>query len=127
MGLCIRFAFRPDATSGFQAVHLGHLHVHQHHVVARFPHCRQRRPPIRHCLDLVLLHGQQPGRHPTAHGVVLGEQNPQRGRRCVRVGRRLREGRRSENCRHRFVEARLLHRLVDLCVGKACEVAALLH
>src|ERR1035441_4270646 len=65
----------PDRSSGFQAVHAGHLHIHKNYVEVLFRQCNQGSGSIGGCSYGVPLSPQEEGRHALVHQVVLGHQD----------------------------------------------------
>ena len=107
-----------DPARGVETVELGHLHVHQHHVVRpAFERLQSLETIPRHVGAIAEL-VEQPERHLLVHGVVLGQEDPQRRRRELLVSLRglggLHLGVRSERFQQRVVELRRLHRLREL-------------
>ena len=69
---------RRDAPRRLEAVHLGHLHVHQHHVVGLARDRLDRLDAVRRQVGAVAHLLQQAQRQLLVHDVVFGEQDAQR-------------------------------------------------
>ena len=102
---------RRDPPRRFEPIHLGHLHVHQDHVVGLPPDRLHRLDAVRRQVGAVAHLLQQPHGELLVHDVVFGEQDAQRmarGERGVdlRLGGGLRGLRRSvvDEQRHERVE-----------------------
>ena len=69
-----------DAARGVEAVHLGHLDVHQHDVVGLPLERLERLEAVRRDVGAVAQLVEHPERDLLVHGVVLGQEDPQRRR-----------------------------------------------
>ena len=79
-------ARRPDATCRFEAIHLGHLHVHQDEVVRQRRHSLDGFEPVRGNVGAVAHRLQHEQRDLLVHGVVLRQQDAQRMALTERLG-----------------------------------------
>ena len=73
-----RRALGPDAAGGFEAVHLGHLDVHQDDVVRQLADRFDRFEPVRGDVGAVAQRLEHEHGDLLVDGVVLGQQDPQR-------------------------------------------------
>ena len=111
---------RADAARRLEAVHLGHLHVHQHHVVGLALDRLDRLDAVARQVGAVAHLLQQAQRELLVHDVVLGQQDAQRMARghagvdlrlAAGAGRRLGDAVVREQADQRVEQLRLAQRL----------------
>ena len=132
-GRCAGSPARADPARRLEAVHLGHLHVHQHHVVGLALHRLDRLDAVRREVGAIAHLLQQAQRELLVHHVVLGQQDAQRVARRHAAGRAAawprvgRPGRRvvREQADQRVEQVRLADRLGEERVEQRLVVADL--